>query len=156
MSILKGSITVAVISLLFIALENCFDHHEEGLLPEKITQWHNNGNYTNVYGHKMFYKQVGKLDEEENVVIFIHGFPTSSYDYHRALDHLLALLPNFKLLFFDHVGFGFSDKPLENYEFTIHDHAENALELFRQLEIKSAHIGKVRYQLLDHPLVGFL
>ena len=140
MAILKGAVIVAGISLFLVALENYFDHPQEDPLPERITQWHNNGNYTNVHGHRMFYYLAGKLDETENVVIFIHGFPTSSYDYHRALDYLLDLLPNFKLVFFDHVGFGFSDKPQEDYEFTIHDHAENALELFRQLEIKTAHM----------------
>ena len=38
----------------------------------------------------------------------MHGFPSSSYDYHRALEHLTK---EFTVVIFDHPGFGFSDKP---------------------------------------------
>ena len=98
------------------------------------------GQYFDVYGHKIFVIQEGKVSKNSDVIVFFHGFPTSSYDYAKALPYLLEDFANHKLVFFDHLGFGFSDKPIENYEYTLNDHAENALELLRQLNIKSAHI----------------
>ena len=41
---------------------------------------------------------------------------------------------------FDHLGFGFSDKPTDNFVYSMADHAENALDLLRQLGIRRAHV----------------
>ena len=70
-----------------------------------------------------------------------HFYYSSSHDYHRSFEFLHEKFASKKrLVFFDHIGFGFSDKPATDYEFTLHDHAENALKLFELLDIKSAHI----------------
>jgi pimeloyl-ACP methyl ester carboxylesterase len=45
------------------------------------------------------------------VIILIHGFPASSFDYHRAIKTLEA--GGHPVLMFDHIGFGLSDKPQE-------------------------------------------
>ena len=42
-------------------------------------------------------------------LILIHGFPTSSYDFHKVLDE--GWLDEYRVVLFDHVGFGFSEKP---------------------------------------------
>ena len=131
--------TLTIGALSFILLQDQTQVPEDQLSP-KVSEWLKQGNFVNIFGHDMYYRLAGNLQETEKVVVFFHGFPTSSYDYHRALEHLLKDFPGFKLVFFDHIGFGFSDKPKENYEYTIHDHAENALELLTRLDIKSAHI----------------
>ena len=78
-------------------------------------------------------------NNDDQIVTFIRY--SSSHDYHRSFEILHEKFGNTKrLIFFDHVGFGFSDKPLNDYEFTLHDHAENALKLFEVLDVKSAHI----------------
>ena len=51
---------------------------------------------------------------------YLNGFPTSSYDYAKPLKFLKEFFPNQQLVFFDHLGFGFSDKPQKDYEFTLH------------------------------------
>jgi pimeloyl-ACP methyl ester carboxylesterase len=56
-------------------------------------------------------KDILHAPEEKEVIILIHGFPASSFDYHRALQFLEA--SGHPVLLFDHVGFGFSDKPKE-------------------------------------------
>jgi pimeloyl-ACP methyl ester carboxylesterase len=61
-----------------------------------------------VWNKKIFYMHA---PEEKEVIILIHGFPASSFDYHRALQFLEA--SGHPVLLFDHVGFGFSDKPKE-------------------------------------------
>ena len=138
-----GAICIGVLSTLVFVLEKSLPvqvslKFEE--LPKDVQEWEQKGKYLNVFGQNMFYIQEGDASKNSDVVIFFHGFPTSSYDYAKALPYLKQFFPNQQLLFFDHIGFGFSDKPQEDYEYTLHDHAENALELLRQLKIKSAHV----------------
>ena len=41
---------------------------------------------------------------------------------------------------FDHLGYGFSDKPSQGYTYSLMDQADNALTLWRKLGIAKAHI----------------
>ena len=68
----------------------------------------------------------------EDTIILIHGFPTSSFDYADVID---TLSDKYRVLVFDHIGFGFSDKPL-NYTYSLVDQAEQALALWKHLGIK--------------------
>lgn len=79
-------------------------------LPNEIQKWHDRGKYKTINGYKMFYvtvdvqgdhkkekKQTTSEDtfeaHSDTTLILIHGYPTSSFDYHRALDqHLLPFL----------------------------------------------------------------
>lgn len=107
-------------------------------LGDSIEAWYNKGQFIQVFGYQMFVIDIA--NNESEAIVFLHGFPTSSYDYHRALPTLQQVFASKRLVFFDHLGFGFSDKPRTDYEFSIHDHAENALALLQMLHIKSAHI----------------
>ena len=71
-------------------------------------------------------------------MILIHGFPTSSYDYHRSITHLVSG-GGLRVVVFDHVGFGFSSKP-DSYTYSLVDQAEQCLQLWRQLGISRAHV----------------
>ena len=79
MAIYKGAAITAGISLLLLVLAKHFDYHEEGPLPEKISNWQKNGKYADVNGHRMFYHQAGKIDEE------------------KKCRHFLTRVPNFEL-----------------------------------------------------------
>ena len=75
-------------------------------LPKKPQEWNSRGKYSKINGYNMFYvlANVQKTVDAKIIVenaknkggstlILIHGFPTSSFDYHRALDkHLMPLL----------------------------------------------------------------
>ena len=50
----------------------------------------------------------------------LHGFPTSSFDWHHAWD---ALAGEHRLVAFDFLGFGDSDKPVE-HAYSIHEQAD--------------------------------
>lgn len=50
----------------------------------------------------------------------LHGFPTSSFDWHRVWD---ALAAEHRLLAFDFLGFGDSDKPAD-HDYSIHEQAD--------------------------------
>lgn len=48
---------------------------------------------------------------EGPLVVLLHGFPSSSFDYRG----LIGMLPDLNLLAFDFLGFGLSDKPADHH-----------------------------------------
>ena len=80
----------------------------------------------------LFWLQCLFLGTSENTLILIHGFPTSSFDYFEIID---SLSEDYRVVVFDHIGFGFSDKPT-NYTYSLVDQAEQALALWRHLAIR--------------------
>ena len=75
------------------------------LLPREVQEWHERGKYVEINGFNMFYILLNlrndNLDSKQSTenkfkdtgdttLIIIHGFPTSSFDYHRALDKYLV------------------------------------------------------------------
>ena len=95
-----------------------------------------------VLGKEMFVVTAGGEEEEEEreTIILIHGFPTSSLDYADVID---PLAENYRVVVFDHIGFGFSDKPI-NYTYSLVDQAEQALALWRTLGIRSEPIFQIK------------
>lgn len=63
----------------------------------------------------------------------LHGFPTSSFDWHRVWD---ALAARHHLLAFDFLGFGDSDKPLE-HEYAIHEQADLTERIWQHAGVAS-------------------
>ena len=88
---------------------------------------------------QIFYRCLG--NPTHPAIVLLHGFPTSSYDFHTlaldlATDHYVCLL--------DFPGYGFSDKPLSGYSYTLRDDAQ-LLDFF-------VHdiVGLQRFALLTH------
>src|SRR5947207_12338606 len=55
-------------------------------------------------------------------VLVLHGFPTSSFDFAAALEHLRGR----RVVLFDFLGFGLSDKPA-GYGYSLFEQADVAL-----------------------------
>ncbi|HRH40706.1 MAG TPA: alpha/beta hydrolase [Pyrinomonadaceae bacterium] len=95
--------------------------------------WQDVGNYFNHNGNKIFYQQSSESDE---VLLCLHGFPTSSFDYHKIWQQLSE---RFSVLAFDMIGYGFSDKPA-NLAYTTFEQVDILQALVEHLEIKKVHI----------------
>lgn len=95
----------------------------------KSSEWKSKGNYIKVFNRNIFVIDEG--DKEETLVI-LHGYPTSSFDYYKVLPELSK---HFRVIIHDHLGFGFSDKPLD-YSYSLIEQADYALELWRLLKLK--------------------
>jgi len=80
--------------------------------------WRKPGNYFQFNSHKIFYVDIGSKDAP--TILFLHGFPTSSYDFHLLIPKLDA---SFRLILPDFLGFGFSDKPFQ-HRYSIFEHAD--------------------------------
>ncbi len=96
-------------------------------------EWVELGQYFQSGDHKIWYVDKGESPE---ILLILHGYPTSSYDYH----HILDLIPkNFRVILPDHLGFGLSDKPTR-FSYSLVDQAQMICDLLDYLKIKSLHL----------------
>jgi len=74
----------------------------------------NNGRKVNV-----FYRTWG--DKSNPKLVLIHGFPNSSFDYYKMIPFLEE---DYHIATLDFPGSGFSDKPLDGYNYMLAENAE--------------------------------
>jgi len=74
--------------------------------------WVRSGRTIRGAGHDIFVRTVGTGP----TLLFLHGFPTSSYDY---ADVIAQLAGAFRCVAFDFLGFGASAKPLIDYSYDL-------------------------------------
>ena len=95
--------------------------------------WKQTGKYFDFEGHSIFYKTERS---DKPILLCLHGFPTSSYDYHKIWE---ALSERFSLIAFDMIGYGFSGKP-PNFDYTTFRQADVLEAVISELGIKKLHI----------------
>lgn len=95
--------------------------------------WHRRGERLEVLGREVFFVDSGGSGP---VLLLIHGFPTSSFDFHRVFE---LFAETHRVIAHDHLGFGFSDKP-GNYSYSLVEQAEVATTLWRLLGVSRAHL----------------
>jgi pimeloyl-ACP methyl ester carboxylesterase len=98
-----------------------------------LNEWQKTGEYFDYGGLQVFYQLTRPADE---VLLCLHGFPTSSFDYHKIWDGLGAESP---VLAFDMIGYGFSAKPVD-WGYTTFDQVDGLASLLDHLKIKRVHI----------------
>jgi len=87
------------------------------------------------------YRIFTRVEGQGEPVLVLHGFPTASYDYARLVPLLAG---RYRLILFDFLGFGFSDKP-----------RPHRYSLFEQADIATAvaaHYGLTHCALLTHDM----
>lgn len=99
----------------------------------KLKNWQQSGNLFNYKGFPIFYRLSKTADE---VTLCLHGFPTSSHDFHKISD---ALAERFAVLSFDMIGYGFSAKPVD-FDYTTFNQTDVLQALLEHLKIKRVHI----------------
>ncbi len=77
-----------------------------------VERWAARGAVHDVGGHQVFAIDVPAVDEEADPVLVLHGFPTSSFDWHHVVD---ALSARRRVVALDFLGFGLSAKPDRRY-----------------------------------------
>jgi len=85
-------------------------------------------------GRRLFCIDTGQRDRP--AILLIHGFPTSSWDWHRIWP---ALARDYRLVAPDLLGFGFSDKP-RGHRYSIHEQADLIEELVEQSALTRYHV----------------
>ena len=93
-------------------------------LTPRVEAWRREGAVERVAGRELW---VRRSPGEGPLLLFLHGFPSSSYDWRR----LLELEPSWSSLAFDFLGFGLSEKP-----------RGRDYSLFEQADLAEALVGR--------------
>ena len=99
-----------------------------------IEQWRLRGKFHRLRGYSIFVIDEGAA--QNPTLLLIHGFPTSSWDWHAIWD---SLAKHYRLIALDMLGFGFSDKP-NNRQYTIHGQADIVEAMIEAKQLTSFHV----------------
>ncbi|CAH3136844.1 unnamed protein product [Pocillopora meandrina] len=105
---------------------------------QRLKEWRKMGQYFNYEGNAIFYQDFrGYKKDDDIVVLCIHGFPTSNYDWSKVWEKLKR---NFgRVIAADMLGLGFSDKPRDR-EYTVMEQATLQEAFLEYLGIAKVHI----------------
>lgn len=110
-------------------------------MSPQLTNWKANGEFI-PYGpfqHQLFVKQLGNSNAAvDKTLLLIHGFPESSYSYHAVVDGMLKIFD--RIILFDMLGYGLSDKPTENYTYSLFEQADTVFAVWKHFDIKGGHM----------------
>jgi pimeloyl-ACP methyl ester carboxylesterase len=105
----------------------------------RAAAWRARGRVRDLCGRRVFTVDIPAGGaEQEPPLLVLHGFPTSSFDFHRVVDRLASRR---RVLLFDMLGYGLSDKP--DIAYTMAVQADIAMALV-------AGLGVGRLGLLTH------
>ncbi len=88
-------------------------------------------------GHEFFFIEQAREPGADRALLLIHGFPTSSWDWHKVWGALGARFP--RVIAPDLMGYGFSSKP-SGYPYSILDQADLIEGLLAHLGVRRVHI----------------
>ena len=108
--------------------------HDGATAASSLATWRRQGSFHSVFDRQVFCHTAGPADGEP--LLILHGFPTSSFDFHRVIDRLAE---RYAVVAHDHHGFGLSAKPVL-YSYSLLEQADTALALWRQLGIRHGHL----------------
>ncbi len=87
---------------------------------------------------QIFYRDIGeRTASPDNTALLVHGYPESSYSYHKVIDRLRERFERIVLI--DFPGFGLSDKP-ERLTFSLLEQADALLWVLQQLGVRGGHV----------------
>jgi len=110
-------------------------------MSPKLSNWKSNGEYIE-YGpfkHKLFVLQFGNSSADANkTLLLLHGFPESSFSYHAVITGLLNTFD--RIVLFDMLGYGHSDKPEQNYTYSLMEQADTAFVVWNHFNVSGGHL----------------
>lgn len=122
----------------------------------RLAAWRARGQMYEVFGRRVFAVVAGPLEPPRSepgsrdperagpsgagggaeTLLVLHGFPTCSFDFERALP---VLARRHRVVLHDHLGFGLSEKPAD-HGYSLFEQAELAIGLWRRLGVTRGHL----------------
>ena len=96
--------------------------------------WYKDGRYISFGEHQIFIKEYPR--DGKPIILFLHGFPTSSYDWYKMWPELHQY---FHLIAFDFLGFGYSSKPYP-YKYSIIEQADITDHILSEMGISDCFV----------------
>ncbi|KAG9345718.1 hypothetical protein JZ751_008862 [Albula glossodonta] len=130
------------VGLLCVPLIAVYLHIPPPQLSPALHAWRTAGAFFTFRGHNIFYRDSTGAVGSTDVIILLHGFPTSSYDWYKIWEPLSQRFN--RVIALDFLGFGFSDKP-RPHRYSIFEQAGIVEALVSHLGL-----GHQRVNLLSH------
>lgn len=106
----------------------------------RLSYWKDSGQFVDIQGRQLFVQDSSNnhtyQPDERPVILCIHGFPTSSFDWLPVWEPLST---RYRLIASDLLGFGFSDKP-QQHTYTIFEQTDLIAALLSRLGVSKVHI----------------
>jgi pimeloyl-ACP methyl ester carboxylesterase len=91
------------------------------------------------FEHQVFIKDIGDSAANSNeTLLLLHGFPESSFSFNGIIEGMKGMFD--RIILFDMIGYGFSDKPITNYSYSLIEQADLALKVWQYLGVKGGHL----------------
>ncbi|NWS77864.1 MEST protein, partial [Crotophaga sulcirostris] len=130
------------VGLLSVPLLAVYLHIPPPKLSPALLSWRSSGGYFTYKNQNIFYRDSTGAVGSSDIVVLLHGFPTSSYDWCKIWEGLTQRFH--RVIALDFVGFGFSDKP-RPHRYSIFEQASIVEGLVRHLGLR-----RQRINLLSH------
>lgn len=103
------------------------------LYPMNMEEWRQKGAYYDINGQRVF--AIDHQPDDKRAICILHGYPSASIDYYKCL----PFFTNSRVVVHDHLGFGFSDKPVD-HDYLLVSQADAVIQLWQKLGIEKLHI----------------
>ncbi|KAM5255504.1 mesoderm-specific transcript homolog protein isoform 3-T3 [Ctenodactylus gundi] len=134
------------VGLLAVPLLAAYLHIPPPQLSPALHSWKTSGKFFTYKGLRIFYQDsVGVVGSPE-IVVLLHGFPTSSYDWYKIWEGLT--LRFHRVIALDFLGFGFSDKPRPHH-YSIFEQASIVEALLRHLGLQNRRVNLLSHDYGD-------
>uniref|UniRef100_A0A3P8S734 Mesoderm specific transcript n=1 Tax=Amphiprion percula TaxID=161767 RepID=A0A3P8S734_AMPPE len=134
------------VGLICIPLVAVYLHIPPPQLSPALQKWHSAGEVFHFRGRNIFYRDSYGALGSSDVVILLHGFPTSSYDWSKIWDPLTQRFH--RVIALDFLGFGFSDKP-RPHRYSIFEQASVVEALVAHLGLSNQRVNVVSHDYGD-------
>ncbi|POI19592.1 hypothetical protein CIB84_016663, partial [Bambusicola thoracicus] len=134
------------VGLLSVPLLAVYLHIPPPRLSPALLSWKASGAFFTYKHQSIFYRDSTGAVGSSDVVILLHGFPTSSYDWSKIWEGLTQRFH--RVIALDFVGFGFSDKPRPHH-YSIFEQASIVERLVRHLGLHHQRINLLSHDYGD-------
>ncbi|KFO29350.1 Mesoderm-specific transcript like protein [Fukomys damarensis] len=134
------------VGLLAMPLLAAYLHIPPPQLSPALHSWKTSGKFFTYKGLRIFYQDSLGVVGSPEIVVLLHGFPTSSYDWYKIWEGLT--LRFHRVIALDFLGFGFSDKPRPHH-YSIFEQASIVEALLRHLGLQNRRINLLSHDYGD-------
>ncbi|NXS46030.1 MEST protein, partial [Balaeniceps rex] len=134
------------VGLLSVPLLAVYLHIPPPKLSPALLSWRSSGAYFTYKDQNIFYRDSTGAVGSSDVVVLLHGFPTSSYDWYKIWEGLTQRFH--RVIALDFVGFGFSDKP-RPHRYSIFEQASIVEGLVHHLGLRHQRINLLSHDYGD-------
>ncbi|XP_006088406.1 mesoderm-specific transcript homolog protein [Myotis yumanensis] len=134
------------VGLLAIPLLAAYLYIPPPKLSPALHSWKLSGKYFTYKGLRIFYQDSFGVVGSPEIVVLLHGFPTSSYDWYKIWEGLTHRFH--RVIALDFLGFGFSDKPRPHH-YSIFEQASIVEALLQHLGLQNRRVNLLSHDYGD-------